>query len=152
MKRTAIAAACIGATILAALGGATGLAGAKDPSLTEMMGDNFAGIQTILVALITSNYAAVPEQVQRIEEHATHLTTMIPESAQADRDRFVGYAYNLRGHAADLNSIVHVLMEHDKGQKQLGVDSLREAAASHYGGMVTMCVACHNQFRPNVVR
>jgi hypothetical protein len=31
-------------------------------------------------------------------------------------------------------------------------DELRAAAAAHYGGMVTMCVACHNQFRPSTVR
>ena len=153
MKRVRIAAAGF-AGILAALefGGLTSLAGAKEQSLKELMGENFAGLQLVLVSLVTSNYSAVPVQVKLIEEHATHLTRMVPQIAEADRDRFLGYAYNLRGHAADLGSIVQVLIEHDKGKKQLAADELRVAAAAHYGGMVTMCVACHNQFRPNVVR
>lgn len=150
MKRKGAAAGWIGG-ILAALWGATSLSGAQEPTVKGLMGENFAAVQTILVALITSNYVALPDQLVRIEEHATQLTTMVPESAQANRDRFLAYAYNLRGHAADLNSIVQALMEHDKGKKQLAVDSLREAAAAHYGGMVTMCVACHNQFRPKVI-
>jgi cytochrome c553 len=64
----------------------------------------------------------------------------------------LSYAYNLRTHADDLETISRALMEHDKGKEQLAMDSLREAAAAHYGGMVTMCVSCHNRFRPNVVQ
>lgn len=152
MKRDRVATAWI-AGILAALCVATGVARAQEQQTVKgLMGDNFAAIQTILIALITSNYASLPAQLDRIEEHATQLTKMVPENAQADRERFLAYAYNLRGHAVDLNSIVHALIEHDKGKKQLAADSLREAAAAHFGGMVTMCVACHNQFRPRVIR
>ena len=151
MKRARIAAATFG-LVVAGLSGAAGLAGAKEQTLKELMGGNFAGLQQILISLINSNYSGVPAQVKLIHDHATALTQMVPANAQADRDRFLSYAYELRTHADDLDAIAQALMEHDKGKKQLATDSLREAAAAHYGGMVTMCVACHNRFRPNVVR
>ena len=151
MKRARIAAAALG-LVVAGLSGAAGLAGAKEQTVKELMGQNFAGLQQILISLITSNYSGVPAQVKLIHDHATALTQMVPANAQADRDRFLSYAYELRTHAADLDTIVQALMEHDKGKKQLATDSLREAAAAHYGGMVTMCVACHNRFRPSAVR
>jgi hypothetical protein len=151
MKRARIAAAALG-LFVAGLAGVASVAGAKEQTLKELMGENFAGLQTILVSLITSNYSSVPSQVKLIHDHATALTKMVPANAQADRDRFLSYAYNLRTHADDLAKISQALIEHDKGKERLVTDSLREAAAAHYGGMVTMCVACHNQFRPNVVR
>jgi hypothetical protein len=152
MKRARIAAAALGLFAAAGLAGAASVAGAKEQTLKELMGQNFAGLQTILISLITSNYSAVPSQVKLIHEHATALTKMVPANAQADRDRFLSYAYELRTHADDLETISRALIEHDKGKEQLATDSLREAAAAHYGGMVTMCVSCHNRFRPNVVR
>ncbi len=151
MKRVQFAAALVG-VVVAGWGGVTALAAPKEQSLKQQMGENFAGLQQILVSLITSNYAGVPAQVKLIHEHATALATMVPANAQADRDRFLSYAYELRTHADDLDAIAQLLMEHDKGKQQLATDSLREAAAAHYGGMVTMCVACHNRFRPNAVR
>jgi hypothetical protein len=152
MKRAGIAAAVL-IGVLAALWGATLPAGAKEQNLKQLMAENFAGLQTILYALISSNYAPVPAQVKVLEDHATHLTQNVPaQIAQADRDRFLSYAYNLRVHAADLGGIVQLLIEHDKGKQLLAADELRAAAAAHYGGMVTMCVACHNQFRPNAMR
>jgi len=150
MKRARIAAAALG-LFVAGLGGAASVAGAKEQTLKEMMGENFAGLQTILISLIASNYSAVPAQVKLIHDHATALTKMVPANAQADRDRFLSYAYELRTHADDLEKISRALIERDKGREQVVTDSLREAAAAHYGGMVTMCVSCHNRFRPNVV-
>ena len=153
MKRAGIAAAVV-TGVLAALWGATLPAGAEEQqNLKQLMAENFAGLQTILVALIRSDYATVPAQVKVIEDHATQLTQKVPpQIAQADRDRFLSYAYNLRVNAADLGGIVQLLIEHDKGKQLLAADELRAAAAAHYGQMVTMCVACHNQFRPNAVR
>jgi cytochrome c553 len=48
---------------------------------------------------------------------------------------------------------VELLIQHDqdRGKTHLGTDHLREALAAHYGGMVTMCVACHNRFRQTVI-
>lgn len=154
MKRARIA---LMVSILVVIAGGWGMgspAGAQDQSqeLKKLMGENFAGLQTILISLITANYESVPAQVKLIEDHATQLTGMAPEAAERDRARFFTYAYNLRTHANDLESIVRVLMEHDKGKQQLATDELREAAAAHYGGMVTTCVACHNRFRPKVLR
>ena len=153
MKRVRTAAIVAGMTGVMLVWGALSV-GAQTPSpeLKKLMGENFAGLQTILVSLITANYKAVPDQVKLIEDHAQKLTGMVPAKlSDKERQRFMSYAYNLRTHTEDLDSIIHVLMQHDEGKQQLGTDELREAAAAHYGGMVTMCVACHNRFRPNVV-
>jgi cytochrome c556 len=148
-------AAAIGSLAVAMTAWAVSPAVAQDQSqdLKKLMGENFAGLQTILVSLITADYKAVPAQVKLIENHAEKLTDLVPDGlTDKQRARFFSYAYNLRTHTQDLDSIVQVLIEHDKGKKQLATDELREAAAGHYGGMVTMCVACHNRFRPNVVK
>jgi cytochrome c556 len=151
MKRARIAAAAV-VLAVAGLSGAAGVAGAKEQTLKQLMGENFAGLQQILISLITSNYTGVPAQLKLIHDHATALTQMVPANAQSDRDRFLSYAYELRTHADDLGTITEALIAHDQGKAQLATDELREAAAAHYGGMVTMCVACHNRFRPNVVK
>jgi len=152
MIRARIAAGFAGCVTLAVVGVST-FALAKDKPIKELMGENFTGLQTILVSLITSNYAAVPAHANAIHEHAVELAGMAPESPSADRKQFLSYAYNLDAHAQDINSIVNLLIEHDKDRKQadLGLDHLREALAAHYGGMVTMCVACHNRFRQTVI-
>jgi len=151
MKRARPAAIVFG-TLLVALGATALLAGAQEPTLKGIMGENFAGLQTILVSLIKADYAAVPKQIVLIEKHADQLTHKVPASAEIDRDRFLSYAYNLRTNAQDLESIIRALIEHDRGKEVLANDELREAAAAHYGSMVTMCVACHNRFRPKVVQ
>jgi hypothetical protein len=150
MKRARSAAIAFGILVLA-LWGIALPAGAQGQTLKEIMGENFAGLQSILVSLIRANYATVPQQIAVIEEHANHLTHNVPASATGDRDRFLSYAYSLRTNAQDLDSIVRTLIEHDRGKEMLSYDDLREAAAAHYGGMVTMCVACHNRFRPTVI-
>ena len=155
MKALRITAAAL-ATVGVLASGGTNVARAEDaamkqdPQIQKMMGDNLANVQFILAALIQSNYADLPERLRSIEAHAADLTQNVPASAEADRDRFVGYAYNLRGHAADLRSIAALLVEHDAAHPagEIVTDQLREAAAAHYGGMVTMCVTCHNSFRP----
>lgn len=119
-----------------------------ETSIKSLMGENFGGMQTILYSLISANYKAVPEQADIIHQHAMDLTQMVPASAAADRNKFLAYANNLAAHAHDLKTISMTLMEHDEKRKEPGVDYLREALAAHYGGMVSMCVACHNQYRP----
>jgi hypothetical protein len=137
-----------------AIFGTSSLAVAKDPALQKLMGENFAGLQTILVALINSNYAGVPDQAEVIRDHAEQLTHAVPESAKSQEGQFLAYAYNLKRHASDLQSIAKLLNRRDaragSGQ-ELGTDQLREAAAAHFGGVVTMCVACHNRFRLQLV-
>jgi hypothetical protein len=140
--------------LAAAVLGAAGAAVAEEASLKRLMGENFIGLQNILVGLITSSYGAVPGQVDIIYDHATELTKAVPDSAKKDRDRFLTYAFSLQGHASDLKSIIEVLIEHDKasGGRDLPTDQLREAAAAHYGGIVTTCVSCHNRFRRRAVQ
>ncbi len=154
MKRARIAVLVLGGIAATTLG-ASGLGVAKPATIKEMMGENFAGLQTILVALVTSNYETVPVYADLIREHAVELTRTVPDNAKANRDQFLAYAYNLQGHAADVKSIVEVLIERDKtltDAEELATDQLREALAAHYGGMVTTCVACHNRFRQTVIQ
>jgi hypothetical protein len=127
---------------------------AEQTPIKKLMGDNFSGLQTILVSLITSNYAAVPEKANAIHLHAQELAQMAPEGSEADRQLFLSYAYNLDAHARDIKSIVELLIEHDKQSEtgRLASDQLRGALAAHYGGMVSMCVACHNRFRQTVIQ
>jgi len=132
---------------------ASSLGAAEGQTLKQLMGDNYAGLQKILVALINANYAEVPAQASLIAEHAAEIRERVPDSAKNDRDRFMFYAYNLEAHANDLKSISEVLIAQDKKQgEKLHENQLREALAAHYGGVVEMCVSCHNRFRPRVVR
>lgn len=153
MKQGRVSAIILGSITAVALG-LSSISFAEEKPIKQIMGENFAGLHNILVGLITANYAAVPEQIGIIHEHAIDLTQVVPDSAKSDRDRFLMYAYNLRGHSADMKSIIEELMVHDAATEARGKlvpDQLREAAAAHYGSMVTMCVACHNRFRPNPV-
>jgi hypothetical protein len=147
MKRRRIAAVVLGG--IAAVGlVASGSAVSEETPLKRIMGENFAGLQTILMALITSNYRDVPISVDIIRAHAVELTQKVPDSAKDNRDRFLADAYNLQTHAADLKSILELLIEHDEAtvsQQGLDTDQLRESAAAHYGGMVMTCVTCHNR-------
>jgi hypothetical protein len=152
MIRARITTGLAGCIALAVMGSST-LAVAEQSPIKKLMGDNFAGLQRILISLITANYAAVPEQANAIHEHAVELAGMAPEGPNTDRQEFLSYAYNLDVHARDIKSIVELLIQHDKerGKTALGTDHLRGALAAHYGGMVTMCVACHNRFRQTVI-
>jgi len=133
--------------------GSSTLAVAEQSPIKKLMGENFSGLQRILISLITANYIAVPDQADVIHDHAVRLTGMAPEGPNADRQEFLSYAYNLDVHARDIKSISELLIQHDKerGKTSLGTDHLRGALAAHYGGMVTMCVACHNRFRQTVI-
>jgi hypothetical protein len=129
---------------------------ASEQTIKQLMGDNFAGLQTILSSLIASNYTAIPAQADVIAEHATQLTRNVPKSAEGERDQFLALAFALQSNAESLKSISEILMQHDRAKDGnpapvLGVDALRESLAGHYAGMVVTCVSCHNQFRRNVV-
>lgn len=121
---------------------------AAETSIKKLMGENFGGLQSILYALISANYGAVPGQADVIRQHASELAEMIPDSAKDEREQFLAYANNLSAHAKDMKTISQDLMQRDKARAESSTDFLREALAAHYGGMVTMCVACHNRFRP----
>ena len=121
--------------------------------IKQLMGDNFAGIQKILVALVTANYKDVPQYAEAIQQHASQLTRMVPASAEKDQQEFLALAYNLEGDSRNLKAVVEQLIAHDEKRSPdapLGTDYLRDVAAAHFGGMVTMCVACHNRFHPRI--
>jgi hypothetical protein len=123
-----------------------------EQSIKQLMGDNFAGLQTILVALIHSDYTNIPAQADVIRDHATRLTKEPPASAQIDKDKFLALAFALKTDAESLKSISEILIKHDKEQMAksgniLGDEELRDALAAHYGGMVVTCVTCHSEFR-----
>ena len=131
---------------------AAGLGTASEPTIKQLMGENFAGLQTILSSLITSDYANIPAQADVIAGHAARLTETVPKSAEGERDRFLAMAFALKINAESLKSISELLMQHDREQHAkagnvLDVDALRESLAGHYAGMVVTCVSCHNQFR-----
>jgi hypothetical protein len=112
-------------------------------------------MQLILVGLITSNYETIPSDLDEIRGHADQLPNMIPEAASDSETIFLSFAHNLKAHVDYLKEMVEQLIEHDaQGTKagQLSTDVLRDSAAAHYGGMVQMCVACHNRFRHHVVK
>lgn len=123
-------------------------ASAETTPIKELMGENFGGLQTILYGLISANYGAVPAQADVIAEHAADMADMIPDSAKNEREQFLAYANNLAAHAKDMKTIAVELTKRDREHAESSTDYLREALASHYGGMVTMCVSCHNRFRP----
>jgi hypothetical protein len=135
------------AVAIACVFGASPLAAEEKP-IKRLMGENFAGLQTILYGLISANYAAVPSQADVIREHAAELTEMIPDSAKDEREKFLAFANNLAAHAQDMKTIAQELTRRDQARQESSTDYMREALAAHYGGMVTMCVACHNRFRP----
>ena len=133
--------------------GASGFAAAQETSAKQKMSENFAGMQIVLTSLMTSNYAAAPDQIAIIADHAAYLMHSVPDSAKEYREQFIGYAYGLQGHARDLRSIIELLIKQDGANgKVLETNGLREAAAAHYGGMVTTCVACHNHFRRHAIQ
>ena len=125
MTRARITAGLAGCVVLALMGAST-FALAKEKPIKQLMGENFVGLQTILVSLITSNYAAVPTHADAIHEHAVELTHMAPKGSATDRQQFLSYAYNLDAHARDMKSIVELLIQHDKDREQ-GLADVRGA-------------------------
>ena len=136
--------------IAAASVAAAGPAFAEERTIKELMAENFAGLQHILVSLIMSKYETLPADVEVIREHADELTHRVPASAKDREDKYLAYAYNLKASAEQLKTVVELLIERNTKRAkdgQLSRDDLRDVASAHYGGMVNMCVACHNRFR-----
>jgi hypothetical protein len=140
------------AGVAALLVGTSQLAVAQTPaapaSAKQLMGANFGVLQTILYALIKGDYRAIPGQVDVIASHEEQLKKMAGDYTDTGLEQFLAYAANMGAHARDLKSISETLMQHDAKRPTPGYDHLREALAAHYGGMVQMCVSCHNRFRP----
>jgi cytochrome c556 len=156
MKRVRSAAMLVAAVAMVTGSVVATSAPAAQQSIKQLMGDNFSGLQKILVALIDSNYKDVPAEAEVIRDHAMKLTKEVPASAQARKDEFLALAFALQSHAESLKSISELLMKHDieqmaKSGNMLATDELRASLAGHYGAMVVTCVTCHNEFRHHQV-
>ena len=129
--------------------GTSGLAVADDEALKDSMKKALEGLQPLLIGLINSDYEAVLHDVEPILEHASRLTRTVPDSAKENQDEFLAYAYYLRKNGEILKSTVETIVRNEKPQTgQVGpITFLPVVAATHYGGIVNMCVACHNRFR-----
>ena len=150
-RNSLIAAAGVAAVLVGTPQLAVAESPAADTPIKTLMGENFGGLQVILYALIRGDYTAVPGQVDVIADHAETLKKVAGDYTDTEREQFLVYATNMRAHARDVKSISKTLMQHDAQRSTPGYDHLREALAAHYGGMITMCVSCHNLFRPGVV-
>jgi hypothetical protein len=127
-----------------------GAALAGDEALEESMDEALEDLQPLLVALINGDYEAGLRNVEPILGHASKLTEMIPDAAKERRDEYLAYTYNLRQNAAILKSLLIVLVNEEKpakGQAKSKTEHFPVVAATHFGGIVNMCVSCHNSFR-----
>ena len=88
MMRGQFAAVVLGVIATVSLG-ASGFAAAQETSVKQKMGENFAGMQIVLTGLMTSNYAAAPDQIAIIADHATYLMHSVPDSAKEYREQSV---------------------------------------------------------------
>ncbi len=138
------------AMVAAGVIGTWGIAATADKAFDNAMQKALDGLQPILVGLVNSDHDAVLKDVGPILEHATRLTQTVPDSAKDDRDQFLAYAYNLQENSKILKSTVEVLVKSDKAaaaDEGMRTDYLPVVAATHFGGIVNMCVACHSRFR-----
>jgi hypothetical protein len=127
-----------------------GAALAGDEALEESMDKALDDLQPLLVALINADYEAGLRNVEPILGHASRLNKMIPDNAKERQDEYLAYTYNLTQNAAILKSLLTVLVHEEKaakGQAESKTEHFPVVAATHYGGIVNMCVACHNSFR-----
>jgi hypothetical protein len=124
------------------------LAGEND--LEKSMEKALEDLQPLLVALINSDYESAVGNVEPILKHASGLPKLIPGSAKARKDEYLAYTYNLTQNAAILKTLVTVLAHEENAAKDATgskIDHFPVVAATHYGGIVSMCVACHSSFR-----
>ena len=133
--------------------GAIAIAGAAvagDEDLDDSMNEALDGLRPLLVDLINADYEDGLRDVEPIMRHASRLAKLIPESARERQDEYLAYTYNLTQNASILKSLLIVMVNEEKdtkGQTGSKTENFPVAAATHYGGIVDMCVACHNSFR-----
>jgi len=148
MRWRRIRSGLLGIAIMGAIATA-GSAFAGDEELKESMGKALDDLKPLLVALINADYEAGLRNIEPVLGHASRLTNAIPDSAGDRKDEYLAYAYNLAKNAAVLKSLLTVLVYEDESTKSAGskTEYFPVMAATHYGGIVDMCVACHNSFR-----
>ena len=141
-----------------AAAGAIATAGAVlagEEALKESMDKALDDLQPLLVALINADYEAGLGNIEPILEHASKLSEMIPDDAKDRRDEYLAYSYNLTKNAAVLKSLLTAIVHDEKASKSLAgstAEFFPIVAATHYGGIVDMCVTCHHSFRLKIDR
>ena len=125
---------------------------AAQPLIKELMGQNLALMQGLLMGLMTSTYDQIPQAAQIIRNHAEDIQKNRPPDikGQVNIDRFNAYAYSLKNSTEHLLLVTEELIKHDQDPQSpglLNIDYLRAVVAGHYSNMVATCVNCHNQFR-----
>jgi hypothetical protein len=129
--------------------GTSGLAAAGDEALEKSMETALEGLQSLLIALVNSDYEAVLHDIEPILEHASQLTQMVPDNAKENQDEFLAYIYYLRRNGEILKSTVERIVQNEKPRTgQPGPTWYPPVvAATHFGGMVNTCITCHIRFR-----
>jgi cytochrome c556 len=128
----------------------SGVTAKGDEAFKEAMRKARDSLQPMLVDLVNGDYEAVVNDVGPIIEHAARLPEMIPDSAKPNEGDFLAYSHNLQENAKILKSLLETVVRgEDEAAKQAGLKTeyLSVVAATHFGGMVNMCVACHSRFR-----
>lgn len=119
----------------------------KPAELKELMGPNFETMSDMLShILIDEDYRAVLEDARRIRRHAQLIQGFNGSKEMPAGSYFQNYASFLEAHATGL-SLVAETIERERLQAKRS-EHLRPQAAMHFGQMITMCVSCHNRFRP----
>ena len=119
MRRTGIVRAITGIVAVAMIA-VSGSALGEEKSVKSLMAENFAGMQNILVGLITSRYQGLPASIEMIRDHAEQLPDLLPENAKDEKERFFAYAYDLQTHADYLKEMVELLIKHDAERMKAG--------------------------------
>lgn len=139
------------AILLVLVTSALGIAAAQgqaEPQLKDFMGPNFQRMRDMLYhILVDEDYAAVLEDTEHITEHARRIRALDPVKGMPEDSYFQNYATFLETHSKSLGIVAGNLLREAAHPEQRSLH-LRPQAAMHFGQIVTMCVSCHNRFRP----
>lgn len=126
----------------------TAAQGQDEPPLRQVMAPNFERMRDMLYhILVDEDYAVVLEDTEHIVEHARFIRARDPVKGMPENSYFQNYATFLEAHATSLGNVAKALLDEDVDPAHRQTH-LRPQAAMHFGQIVTMCVSCHNRFRP----
>lgn len=128
----------------------SGVTAKGDEAFKQAMRKARDSLTPMLVDLVNGDYESVVKDVDPILEHSARLPEMIPDQAKGNESDFLAYSHNLQENAKILKSLLEAVVRgEDEAAKQAGLKTeyLSVVAATHFGGMVNMCVACHSRFR-----
>lgn len=122
------------------------------PDLETMMGENFEIVQSVLLDLSGRRYGTVVEHARTLQQHAGQLSRTMAGQTGGESSLYRSYVYNLQVYAENLEVIARSLEINETTplSPALGeeISYLHDVAATHFGDIVSTCVACHGRFRP----